>query len=78
MLLEQATWSPAKNIQWTTDNKVVRHAVKVMEGGLMEAETGIDWQQRETGIDWQQRETRINWQQRETGIGWQQRETGIE
>ena len=40
MLLEQATWSPAKNIQWTTDSKVVRHAVKVMEGGLTEAETG--------------------------------------
>ena len=40
MLLEQAMWSPAKNIQWTTDSEVVRHAVKVMEGGLTEAETG--------------------------------------
>jgi hypothetical protein len=30
-LLEQAIWSPAKDIKWTTDGKSVLHAVKVME-----------------------------------------------
>ena len=35
-LLEQAIWSPAKDIKWTTDGKSVLHAVKVMEMLCME------------------------------------------
>ena len=45
ILLEQAIWSPAKNIQWTTDGKVVLHAVTVIRSsvlgdGPIEAEDG--------------------------------------
>ena len=31
MLLEQAIWSPTKDIKWTTDGKSVLHAIRVME-----------------------------------------------